>query len=80
MIGVSPNEVKSKLGESFTLSDVDKVIDDMAQYRLNMNNLPFEVSRTTPRVKLTESKKDPLVPENDWDTLDPQLLMLSGLK
>lgn len=80
MIGVSPVEVKTKLGESFALSDVDKVIDDMSQYQLNMSNLPFDVSRTAPRVKLTESKKDSLVPENDWDTLDPQLLMLADLK
>ena len=50
LLGVSPKEIKSRLEESYSLADVNRVCDNLKEYKLNLSSLPFEIGNNT-RVK-----------------------------
>lgn len=80
MLGVSSNEIKNKLGESYTLDDIDKICEDLKSYALNISKLPFNIDRKV-KMKVTESKNDLLVPSTGMDDeIDDSLLTLANLK
>ena len=54
IIGQTPTDIKRKLGESYTLEDVDQVCEDLKAYSLNVSKLPFEVTKKV-GVRVTES-------------------------
>ena len=66
MLGVTSNEIKNRLSESYTLDEVDKVCEDLQQYNLRMSRLPFNVSKGT-RVSINETKKPQIQKSNDDD-------------
>lgn len=72
MLGVSKNEIKNRLGKTYTANDVDSVCESLREYRLNLSKLPFNVEGV--KVKFTESKNDNLRIENLADEIDDQLL------
>lgn len=65
-IGVSGSDIKSRLTESYSFNDIDKVVEDLQQYKLNLNSLPFNtLSEKKPvRMKIRESK-EPLLELKD---------------
>ena len=77
MLGVSTNEIKNRLSESYSFDDIDKVCEDLRAYKLNISNLPFNVSGPTKtKVRVTESK-EPIKPRGSYDDIvDDQLLNL----
>lgn len=76
-LGVSSKEIKSRLNESYTFSDIDAVCDEIQEFRLGMNNLPFKTSfPKNPKMKITESVNT-TIPMNDDDKIDDTLLSLS---
>lgn len=80
MLGVSANEIKNRLNESYTIDDIDKICEELQSYALNISKLPFSVDRKV-RVKVTESKKEFLRPGSDMDDeIDDSLLTLANLK
>ena len=80
MLGVSTNEIKNRLNESYTIDDIDKICEELQSYALNISKLPFSVDRKV-RVKVTESKKEFLRPGSDMDDeIDDSLLTLANLK
>lgn len=55
-LGLAPSDIKVKLGESYTLSDVDQVCRDLRSYQLNISKLPFSIDRSNKiSVKVNES-------------------------
>lgn len=54
IIGQTPADIKRKLGESYTLEDVDQVCEDLKAYSLNVSKLPFEVTKKV-GIRVTES-------------------------
>ena len=56
-LGINPQEVKNKLSENYTFEEVDKVCENLRNYSLNMSKLPFNVSKGSPRITMTESKE-----------------------
>lgn len=79
MLGVSSNEIKNKLSESYTLNDVDNVCEEIQRQSINISKLPFNVSRGS-KIRVTESKNDCLRPSNEDDVIDDSLLTLANLK
>lgn len=72
MLGISENEIKNRLNESYTIEDINKVCDDLQNYNLRISRLPFSVTKDT-KVKITESKKsqyEPISPEDDIEALE----------
>ena len=77
-LGVTSNEIKNRLPESYTFEDIDDVCEDLQGYRLAMNKLPFQINENV-RVKATTHRKENLIPVNDSDVVDDSLLRLAGL-
>lgn len=82
-LGITANEIKNRLGESYTLDDVDKICEELENYTLNISKLPFvfEDSADTKRVRVREDRqRDPLrgVDSQYDDTVDDYLLELAG--
>lgn len=74
------NQIKSRLGESYTFDDIDSICEDIQDYRLGLNSLPFRQGFTTgTKMKVTESL-DTTIPLNEDDKLDDTLLSIVGLK
>lgn len=78
MLGISSNEIKNRLSESYTLEDVDNVCEELQKRSINMSKLPFNISKDT-KIKVTESK-EPLTSINNDDDVDDNLLKLANLK
>lgn len=76
-IGVSSNEIKSKLSESYTFSEIDEACEELQAYKLNMSKLPFNASlKESVKMKVSPSKET-IVNSRDMDDLiDDQLLQL----
>lgn len=76
-LGVSAQELKSKLCENYTVKDVDIACRDIRNYQLSMNKLPFDL--TNSRVSVKESV-EPIMPKNkyDDDSIDDSLLDLAN--
>lgn len=77
-LGIKAEEIKRRLGESYSLDDVDRVCDDVANIQLNINSLPFNIkSNNNLKVKIKESY-EPIKPKNSYDDdIDDQLIYLS---
>lgn len=75
-LGVSSNEIKNKLPESYNIDDIDSICEDLQSYKLNMSKLPFSTMQSvkvTPKSIKTES----LLPKGaEDDFVDAQLLSL----
>ena len=83
-LGVSSNEIKNRLSESYTLDEVDEVCEDLQDYSINISKLPFQVNKPgSMRARLREDRsKDPLKDMDSQydDTVDDYLLDLAGLR
>ena len=55
MLGISATEIKRRLKENYSFNDIDKVCEDLQQYKVNMKALPFNLSDTPIRMKINES-------------------------
>ena len=79
-IGCSAKDLKSRLNESYSFKDIDKAVEDMQQYKLNLNSLPFSTLSSKPtKMKITESKESllELVDNSSYnfdDDIDESLL------
>lgn len=79
-LGVSVSEIKNKLSEGFSFEDIDRVCEELQDYKINISKLPFDISKTkNVRMKVTESV-EPIKPANRFsDEIDDQLRSLAGL-
>ena len=78
-LGVSTTEITSRLSESYSFDDIDKVCESLQQYQINISKLPFNTSRDqVVKMKVTESK-EPIIPARFDDDIDESLMSLAGL-
>ena len=75
MLGVSSNEIKNRLDESYTLDDVDRICEDLQNYNLRMSRLPFNVSKGT-KVAIQQTQR-PQVQKSSID--DDDVSGLAGI-
>ena len=57
--GISDDEVKSNLNESYSFKDIDSICEELSEKKLNMSKLPFRITEDT-KISL-KSKKDPIL-------------------
>lgn len=82
-LGVKPEEVKNRLPESYSMSDIDEVCEELQSYKLNLSKLPFTTMpglREGLQMKANPSKQKDLASVNTDDLVDEQLMSLMGLK
>ena len=78
MLGVRPQDITSKLAESYSLDDIDNVCNDL----LEESRPQFGLVGGNPRVRVNESvksEKKVIDPDNGYE-IDDDLLILAGLK
>ena len=88
-LGISANEIKNRLSETYTFTDIDNICENLRQYKININNLPFSSNTLSKqitessRVSTRASKNESILPKNkmyeDVDEVDEQLLSLAGI-
>lgn len=76
MLGLTVSDIKSKLNESYTFGDVDKLCESLQGYKVAMNKLPIELRGGSKKVKVTESKEPIRLNKGIDDTVDESLLRL----
>lgn len=80
VLGIDSREVKNKLPENYSFNDIDNLCEELSNYSLQINNLPFNV-KSVKRVSITESKKLPGYSQkenqNDGDFIDDSLLTVA---
>ena len=80
-IGVTSNEIRNRLSESYTFDDIDNICEELQKYQLDINKLPFKTALTEGvRIKATTSTNESIRPVSDLsDDVDADLLHLAGL-
>lgn len=82
-LGVTVNEIKNKLPESYNFKDIDDACESVQEYKRNISRLPFNAMlNENIQVKAIPSKNESLskIAHSDADEIDDQLLSLAGLK
>ena len=80
-LGLTSTDIKRKLGESYTLDDVDQVCEDLKAYQLNVSKLPFSVDRKV-GVRVNESANiinNKSAKLFDDDEVDEQLIKIARI-
>lgn len=83
MLGITKNEIKNRLSESYSFDEIDAVCEDLKEYKLNISKLPFRTTNLNENIqmKITPSKNETILPANSFgDEVDEQLMNLAGLK
>ena len=65
-IGVSSSDIKNRLTESYSFKDIDNAVEDLKQYKININSLPFTTMANKKSVKMQiRESKEPLLEMRD---------------
>ena len=76
-LGINANEIKNKLSENYSFSDIDEICESLSNFNLTVSSLPLDLQKG--RIKIQESK-EPLLKTNPNDIVDDSLLRLANLK
>lgn len=79
-LGVSKEEIKNKLPQSYTFADIDAICESLQGYKLSINKLPFDVNENI-KLKATPSSHEPILPASrrQDDEVDNSLLEMAGM-
>ena len=77
-LGISSQEVKNKLPKNYSFSDIDNLCEELSNYNLQINDLPFDL-KSVKKISITESKKLPGISSirDDSDFVDDSLLRVA---
>ena len=78
-LGIQPSEITSRLSESYSLAEVDRVCESLQAYNISVSKLPFNVNKQNVNIKVKESLSRNQVNKviNDDDYVDDDLLRLA---
>lgn len=76
-LGINANEIKNKLSENYSFSDIDEICESLSNFNLTVSSLPLDLQKG--RIKIQESK-EPILKSNPNDVIDDSLLRLANLK
>lgn len=83
IIGLTAKDIKRKLGESYTIADIDQVCSDLKSYNLNVSKLPFSIDRKV-SVRVNEAmRKSPVMNSahmTDDDDVSSMLIKLADFE
>lgn len=78
-IGVKPEEIKNRLGETYSFAEIDRICEDLRAYKISVNKLPFQLNESeSPRIKYKKQTKEKILPRNDDDVIDTSLLSFTN--
>lgn len=74
MLGISSNEIRNRLSESYTLDEIDSVCESLANNQVSISKLPFNLSNKNTKIKVTKSRNESLdINSNPDDDIDESL-------
>lgn len=74
MLGISSNEIKNRLSESYTLDEIDSICESLANNQVSISKLPFNLSTKNTKIKVTKSRNESLdINSNPDDDIDESL-------
>lgn len=72
-LGVSIDDIKSRLNENYSFNDIDAVCESQQKYKLTVNSLPFNMPAKQP-VKMTiKESKETITSVNNDDRFDDEI-------
>lgn len=76
--GCSVEDITSRLSENYSLDDIDKICEELDNYNLSLNNLPFSTLNENFVFKAKPSDREPILNifKNPDDEIDDQLKYL----
>jgi hypothetical protein len=79
-LGIKKEEIKNRLPESYSFKDIDKICEDLRNYRLSIDRLPFNITESV-KMKPKQSTHEPILPVNRAvdDEVDSSLMEMAGL-
>lgn len=57
-LGVTSEEIKNRLPEKYTFSDIDEVSESLQEYKVNLNSLPFSTNSLNENIRVTAKNVD----------------------
>lgn len=81
-LGVKKDDIINRLSENYSLEEIDKVCEDLRNYKLNLSKLPFTLDNKSV-VRINESKHIGITSTsnfNDDDYIGEDTLKAAGLK
>ena len=76
-LGVKTSEIRNKLPEKFSFSDIDLVCEDLRNYKLNVSKLPFSTHQLNENINMRVNNLSPgLIPTNETDEINDYDLKL----
>ena len=80
-LGLTSKDIKRKLGESYTIEDVDQVCEDLKSYQIQVTKLPFNLDKKHVSVRVNESAQKPTIVKNKFedDDVDDSLIRLANI-
>lgn len=80
IIGVKPSDIENKLSENYSFDDIDRVCEDLKEYKLNISKLPFNTADGKKVKMAVKESYEPIIPNGRVDDdVDESLLGLAGL-
>ena len=75
VLGVSTNEIKNRLPESYSFKDINEVCDNLREYNINMNSLPFTTNKLNEGINVAVKNPDKrtLVTNDDDEISDADM-------
>ena len=70
-LGIKPIEIKNRLPEKFSFSDIDSICESLRDYKLSISRLPFNTSKSLneSNIKVNNLSK-PLIPGSEIDEIN----------
>lgn len=78
MIGCTVSDIKQRLSESYSFTDIDRVCEGLRDYQLTTSKLPFNINKKV-RAQVKESI-EPIQRKDIDNTVDDSLYKIAGLK
>ena len=83
-LGLTAQDIKRKLGASYTISDVNTVCEELKRYQLNISKLPFSIDRKV-NVRVNEGLSKSAIDRAsskryEDDDVDDSLIRLANLR
>ena len=80
-LGLTSIDIKRKLGASYTISDVDRVCEELKRYQLNISKLPFSIDKkVSVRVNESLANHRSQASEFDDDDVDDSLIRMANIR
>lgn len=57
-LGINPDEIRNRLSENYSFTDIDNICESLRKYKLTANSLPFNITGKKPvKMSIRESKE-----------------------